>query len=294
MQSDMDQKIEKMDSLNLQEKYGLSNVPTEEDFGKKFYEGFIHFVNLQEITRAKYLQVKEGSYLARPPSDKYDKSMFLKQALLYRYAKNANNVLEVGVHAGHSLLIMLLANPNLKIIAVDPCFHDHTKECVSYLNIHFNGAINLMVGRSKDVLPKLSMSFDLIHIDGDHSYKEVVKDLRLAHRLSGPESIFIFDDYKSPFGVKWALWANEDLLRVIESPDCIFANAVAIRSEMVLPGRSFWDKIIFKIVILKRKTLNLSIFFIIDRQIGRFGIFLKRSSPKLYYCLKSFFNPLKK
>ena len=50
---------------------------------------------------------------------KIKKVMFKKQKNLYELSKNATTVLEVGVYMGHSQLIMLLANPNLKIVSID-------------------------------------------------------------------------------------------------------------------------------------------------------------------------------
>jgi hypothetical protein len=60
-----------------------------------------------------------GSYLFDGNIYEYCPDMYEKQKLLYDTAKKATSVLEVGVYMGHSIFIMLLANPSLKITCID-------------------------------------------------------------------------------------------------------------------------------------------------------------------------------
>ena len=53
-----------------------------------------------------------GSYLFNGQKYVYDESMYEKQELLFRLAQDASRALEIGTYMGHSLLIMLLANPS--------------------------------------------------------------------------------------------------------------------------------------------------------------------------------------
>ena len=45
--------------------------------------------------------------------------MFEKQKLLFDLSKKSKTILEIGVYMGHSLLIILLANPKAKITCID-------------------------------------------------------------------------------------------------------------------------------------------------------------------------------
>ena len=70
---------------------------------------------------------------------------------------------------GHSLLIMLLANPNLKITTID-IVEKYSKAATDYLQNEFpNAKINFIKGNSLNIIPKLDAKYDLFHIDGTHS-----------------------------------------------------------------------------------------------------------------------------
>jgi hypothetical protein len=78
-----------------------------------------------------------GSYLFDGQTYKYCDLMYEKQELLFNSVKNVKNVLEIGTYMGHSLLIMLLSNPDLKITCIDIC-DEFTLPAVTVLNKHFN------------------------------------------------------------------------------------------------------------------------------------------------------------
>ena len=60
-----------------------------------------------------------GSYLFNGHNYLYDSRMLEKQKLIFELAKDNKSILEIGVYMGHSLLIMLLANPKLNITCFD-------------------------------------------------------------------------------------------------------------------------------------------------------------------------------
>ena len=76
-----------------------------------------------------------GSYLFDGQEYKYCDIMYEKQELLYNLVKSATNVLEIGTYMGHSLLIMLLSNPNLKITCLD-IDDKYTRHAVNILNTY--------------------------------------------------------------------------------------------------------------------------------------------------------------
>jgi predicted O-methyltransferase YrrM len=64
--------------------------------------------------------------------------------------------------------------------------------------------IELLEGFSYDVLPRLiadNRQYDLIFIDGGHSYDDVSKDWRYCQQLLAPGGVIVFDDYPN-WGIK--------------------------------------------------------------------------------------------
>ena len=84
-----------------------------------------------------------GGYLFDGRTYVYDHTSYEKQELLYEKAKHATSVLEVGSYVGHSLFIMLLANPTLKITSIDIC-DEYTGPAIRVLNKHFNNCIRFI------------------------------------------------------------------------------------------------------------------------------------------------------
>lgn len=135
-----------------------------------------------------------GSYLFDGMKYEYCGRMYEKQQLLYDSVKNVNTVLEIGTYMGHSLLIMLLSNPNLKITCID-LYAKYTKPAVAVLNKYFNNNITFLNGNSLDVLPKLKQKFDFFHVDGKHKNLFITKEFNYIINLSTSSTLkIIFDD----------------------------------------------------------------------------------------------------
>jgi SAM-dependent methyltransferase len=205
---------------------GCDLLPAD-DMGRALAGAWRHFVQLQAIMRAtRHEWAGCGSYLMGPESMDYDPRVLPKQRALWSRAAGAGNVLEVGVHGGHSALLMLLASPGCRITCVDLCGWTHTAECVRYLQAQFPGRVTLLKGDSADVLPLIEGDFDLVHLDGEHTYEKAVVDIRESLRVSRPGATFVVDDYHD--GVKRAVDGCEQL-RIVEVPSCPWQNCVAVR-----------------------------------------------------------------
>jgi hypothetical protein len=138
---------------------------------------------------------KHGSYLFNGKEYEYYFPMYNKQKLMFDKIKSANKALEIGTYMGHSLLIMLIANPKLKIttIDIDPRY---SKPATDYLKTKFPEAdINFICGSSLDVLPTITEKFDFFHIDGRHNNDMITTEFEFCYNLKETNSIqFIFDD----------------------------------------------------------------------------------------------------
>lgn len=84
-----------------------------------------------------------GSYLFDGQTYTYCDLMYEKQELLYNSVKNVDSILEIGTYMGHSLFIMLLSNPKLKITCID-ISDEFTLPAVTVLNKYFNNAIKFI------------------------------------------------------------------------------------------------------------------------------------------------------
>ncbi len=140
-----------------------------------------------------------GSYMIDGRTTSYQRAFYDKQELLWEATLDCQHILEIGVHGGHSLLIMLLANPKLNIVAVDPCYFAHTEKCVQYLQEAFPASnITLIKAKGLDVIQTFEREqFDLIHLDGDHEYWSTRSEMECATYLN-PKTI-VFDDYDGPY-----------------------------------------------------------------------------------------------
>ena len=136
-----------------------------------------------------------GSCLFNGHNYVYDPRMFEKQKLIFDLAKRNKSILEVGVYMGHSLLIMLLANPKLKITCID--IEDYySLPAIEYLRENFKDSdIRFIKGNSVKSLKNIKEDFDLFHIDGSHSPFIIAKEILLCLKIKKINSIkILFDD----------------------------------------------------------------------------------------------------
>ena len=121
---------------------------------------------------------------------------------------NIENVMEIGVNAGFSTLLMLMTNDKIKVTCADICEHKYVLDCYLQIKKDFGDRVTLHIGDSREVLTRLienNNSYDLIHIDGNH-YTDVAEiDIMNSYVLSKNGTIIIMDDYdcdQHPFNIK--------------------------------------------------------------------------------------------
>jgi hypothetical protein len=170
-----------------------------------------------------------GSYLFDGKDYVYNQKFYNKQKLIYDVAKKASDVLEIGVYMGHSLLIMLVANPNLKIVGID--INDkYSVPAINYLKKNFNcSKITFIKGNSLKVLPNLvkeNRLFDFIHIDGNHDNNFITKEFKYCINLSKNIMNLVLDDVEACLHLKNNISKNFKPQLVLSpdspSPNCLF------------------------------------------------------------------------
>ena len=114
---------------------------------------------------------------------------------MYEKAKNKENILEIGTYMGHSLLIILMANPSVNITCID--INDrYSLPSIRYLQKEFpESNINFIKSDSLKILKGSKEKYDLIHIDGAHNNNIVTKEFYYCMNLIKEKNAeFIFDD----------------------------------------------------------------------------------------------------
>ncbi len=166
-----------LDSIEEQAKPYLTDLLSIIQLHGKFLDGNLFYVNLFDA-------------LNKMPVD----SLKEKRRNFCEAVYEKRHCLEIGFNAGHSALIMLLANPNLKIKCIDTCAHPYTEACFKYLEKVFPDRLDLIKGNSVEVLPKLQGEmYDVIHLDGGKD-ATIEKDISYCQHLVTDDHLVIVDD----------------------------------------------------------------------------------------------------
>ena len=166
-----------------------------------------------------------GSYLFNGQKYEYQPETLRKQEELYRYAMTATHALEIGVYLGHSLLIMLIANPNLKITCIDND-DQFARPAVEYLNRCFNNRITFIHDDAiKGIATLPDNTFDFVHIDADHYDEAVNNQFNASIRVAKLGATVVFDDYEA---VQKTIdgFISQGFLQHLVTPGCLWTNCV--------------------------------------------------------------------
>ena len=119
-------------------------------------------------------------------------------------------VCETGFNAGHSTLIWLLANPNVKVYSFDLNRHPCTAPMADYLKNRFQGRLDVTYGNSTETLPVFrrenpDVKCDYIIVDGGHTADVASSDLENFYRMANRMNIVLFDNHPDKYrmGISW-------------------------------------------------------------------------------------------
>lgn len=132
-------------------------------------------------------------------------STFLKP----RFENTPIRMIQIGVFEGYDLSWSMqnVANhPDSRVVAIDP-WEETTKLDQEYMNgveqrarhnlSPWKDKIEIIKGKSQDVLSSLNGSFSLIIIDGDHTADAVFQDAILSFALANSGGLLLFDDVRN-------------------------------------------------------------------------------------------------
>jgi predicted O-methyltransferase YrrM len=106
---------------------------------------------------------------------------------------------ETGFNAGFSSYAFLCASPGSHVYSFDLAEFDYTASAKKYIDDNFTGRHALVRGDSRQTVPEFSrenpgLRFDLIFIDGGHTYEVARADLRNMRAMATRETILVVDD----------------------------------------------------------------------------------------------------
>jgi predicted O-methyltransferase YrrM len=110
------------------------------------------------------------------------------------------HITEIGFNAGHSTQAMFLANPVASIQSFDLRAHDYARLAFQELKKQYQEReLNVIWGDSRATVPAFARTytgpkFDLIIVDGGHSYEIAREDLINMRMLGHKDSILLIDD----------------------------------------------------------------------------------------------------
>lgn len=125
----------------------------------------------------------------------------------FKEKNKLKNYLEIGTREGESLTKVIVNNSNIETILISDIWgcdyggtnkgnHNHISYLLNQLN--FTGNVVFLDGDSKETIPKIRDKyidfFDLILVDGDHSYEGGMTDLVNVFDLCKSGGTIIFDD----------------------------------------------------------------------------------------------------
>jgi len=133
----------------------------------------------------------------------YERGLLI-YSLIKKY--NLKSFLEIGFGRGYGTFCAAKAlqeNGGGKIVSIDPLFNEenakqHIKNLISIFPKEWfsSNDVQFKPGFSQNILPPLSEKFDLIYIDGDHTYEGTKSDwLNTKDKFN---KFLLFDDYHLP------------------------------------------------------------------------------------------------
>ncbi|WP_175478910.1 class I SAM-dependent methyltransferase [Rubrimonas cliftonensis] len=111
--------------------------------------------------------------------------------------------IEIGFNGGHSALMALSLNPELRLTAVDIGHHPYTALAARFLKRLFPERFRFVEGDSREVVPALRLAlvgarFDFAHIDGGHTPEICRADISNALTMTAPGGVVVVDDLGDP------------------------------------------------------------------------------------------------
>ena len=158
-------------------------------------------------------------------------------------SKSNIRVMEIGFNAGHSAEVFLKNNPTLELTSFDLGEYEYVSTAKEFIDMIYPNRHTLILGDSTTTVPKFikenpDVTFDVIFIDGGHTYDIARADILNCKMLAHKDTIVILDDtyYRSD----WTFSYIPDINKVwIEQVSSNFLTEIIKKDYCVNRGMSW-------------------------------------------------------
>lgn len=163
---------------------------------------------LDEWRKEHHLQILEG-HVAGVQAEQF--RAFLKSH------PEIKSIMEIGLNGGHSADIFFETCPNIeKFISFDIAYWPYVKSIVEYFTLKHKNVFGFVEGDSKNTIPAFAMNyhdskFDLIFIDGNHTYEGCINDITNCKALAHKNTFLLIDDYSYSPTVRAAILNSQKM-----------------------------------------------------------------------------------
>jgi predicted O-methyltransferase YrrM len=174
---------------------------------------------MDNITLTEYIRMNNANII-----EGYSQQITRQVDLLKDCSSNAKEILEIGFNAGHSAEVFLKVNSNVRVTSFDIGYGEQLDCGKNYIDIKYPDRHTLIIGDSTKTIPEYiknnpNKKFDILFIDGGHSYEVAMADLKNCASLSHKDSIVLMDDtiYTNSLIMDWTEGPTKAWLEGLET-----------------------------------------------------------------------------
>tara|TARA_B100000242_G_C42933584_1_gene432979 strand:- start:42 stop:773 length:732 start_codon:yes stop_codon:yes gene_type:complete len=151
--------------------------------------GVLPTMSLQDFYTQNNIKILEGNSTQSKNQEEF----------LINFSGGFKNILEIGFNGGHSSELFLKFNPESTITSIDLGYWYYCKFGSEFLRKCYPGRTNIIFKDSINALKDFNTLsqgtyFDLIYIDGNHTYEYALSDMLNCKKFSYKETVVLLDD----------------------------------------------------------------------------------------------------